>query len=93
MKKVSGELYDLYFLLKQDEAQTSALMAEKSERMSRAEVVERYQHALDIQEREQAALWAAICKRYGLDPMRRYLLTRAGEVVQLQDHQGEALAV
>lgn len=84
MTKVTGELYDLYFLLKRDEAETAALMAEKSYYLSQAEIDERYQHMIELQQREQAQLWNAISERYGLEPGYRYLLTREGEIIQLE---------
>lgn len=93
MIKVSGELYDLYFLQQQDAAQTSALMAEKTYFMSQAEIDEFYQPVLDLQEREQSQLWTAICSEYGLDPSRKYFLTRSGEVIQQPREPEEALAV
>lgn len=93
MKKVTGEYYDLYFLQLQDQAQTSALMAEKSYYMSQAEIDERYRHAIELQERERRELWRAICREYRLDPRFEYILTREGEPVPVSMRPQEALAV
>lgn len=91
--KVTGELYDLYFLLKRDEAETSALMAEKTYFMSQAEIDERYRPTLELQEREQRNLWRAICSEYKLDPRFTYILTRDGEPVPVDMRPQGALAV
>lgn len=93
MKKVTGQLYELYFLLKRDAAETSALMAEKSYYMSQAEIDEHYFEVLQLQEREQATLWKRIIEEYRLDPRFTYILTREGEPVPVTMHKQRALAV
>jgi len=85
--KVTGELYDVYWMQKQDMAELNVLMAKyqavtgASDEETRA----KYQHMFDLHEKESRELWDAICDKFDLPRDCEYMLTKDGSIVLLPE--------
>lgn len=83
--KVTGELYDVYFMIRKDMAQTNAL---KNDFMARTgstkdEANKKYAHMDKLHYKEDMELWDMICEEYKLPRGHHYMLDHFGNVIML----------
>ena len=81
--RVTGELYDVYFMNQRDRRATDVLRNDFKARtgVSELEAYKKYQHMYELHEKEDMALWDMICEEHNLPRGYLYTLDHFGNII------------